>query len=67
MPRPVFNMEKCKSCELCIQVCPKKILELSGSYNKKGYNFVRCNQEAACIGCTLCARTCPDAVIEIDK
>ena len=65
MPRPVFNTEKCKACEMCIQACPKKLLELSDSYNKKGYCTVRCNDDEACIGCMLCARMCPDAVIEI--
>jgi 2-oxoglutarate ferredoxin oxidoreductase subunit delta len=67
MPRPVFNIEKCKACEMCIQACPKKILALSGIFNGKGYSTVRCNDEKACIGCMLCARMCPDTVIEIYK
>ena len=67
MPRPVFNGEKCKACEMCIEACPKKILELSGTVNHKGYRVIHCNNEAACIGCTLCAKMCPDAVIQIYK
>ena len=67
MPRPVFNVEKCKACEMCIQACPKRILELSVTINGKGYQVARCKDEAACIGCTICARMCPDTVIEIYK
>lgn len=67
MPRPVFNGEKCKACELCIQACPKKILALSDIFNAKGYQMAHCTDEASCIGCALCARMCPDTVIEIYK
>ena len=67
MPNPVFNEKKCKACEMCIQACPKNILELSGNFNSKGYRVVHCIDETTCIGCTFCARMCPDAVIEIYK
>ena len=67
VPRPVFNEQKCKACERCISVCPKKILELGNVLNSKGYAVVRCVDESACIGCAFCARMCPDAVIEIYK
>ncbi len=67
MPNPVFHREKCKACEMCISVCPKKILELSDVFNSKGYATSHCVNDAACIGCTLCAKMCPDAVIEIYK
>lgn len=67
MPRPIFNQEKCKACEMCIDVCPKKILELSEIVNPKGYRTTHCKDEAACIGCMFCAKMCPDTVIEIYK
>lgn len=67
MPRPIFNQEKCKACEMCIQACPKKIIELSNFFNNKGYRVAHCKDEAACVGCTLCAKMCPDGVIEIYK
>lgn len=67
MARPVFNTEKCKACEMCVSVCPKKILRLSASFNSRGYNPAQCTDEAACIGCMMCARMCPDTVIEIYK
>jgi len=67
MPRPVVSGEKCKACEMCVSVCPKKILELSANLNSKGYNIVQCSDEASCIGCLFCAKMCPDAAIEIYK
>ncbi|CVK21204.1 4Fe-4S dicluster domain-containing protein [Sporomusa sphaeroides] len=67
MPRPVFNSQKCKACELCVSVCPKKILELSAVFNSKGYLAAHCLNDDDCIGCAICARMCPDTVIEIFK
>jgi len=65
MPKPVFYEERCKGCELCTVVCPKKILVLSERINNKGYHPSTCIDESQCIGCMLCAKTCPDLVIEI--
>lgn len=67
MPRPVFNVERCKGCELCTTVCPKHILALGKNFNTKGYRFAKCTDESQCIGCAMCARMCPDVVIEIRK
>lgn len=67
MPRPVFNEERCKGCELCTVVCPKKIVAIADRFNSKGYRPAHCTDEAQCIGCMLCAKTCPDVVIEIHK
>lgn len=67
MPNPVFYEERCKGCELCTVVCPKKIIVLSDRINKKGYHPSTCIDESKCIGCMLCAKTCPDMVIEIHK
>ena len=41
-----FEQDKCKGCELCISVCPKKILGLSEAPNVKGYRPAECKDEA---------------------
>ncbi|AOY75267.1 4Fe-4S dicluster domain-containing protein [Clostridium formicaceticum] len=57
----------CKSCGLCIDVCPKKILEIGEKSNQKGYFTVVCKDEEKCIGCALCGMMCPDVAIEVYK
>lgn len=67
MPKPVFNQERCKACELCVAVCPKKILFLETHFNTKGYNPAAVRDAEKCVGCAACAKMCPDVVIEIEK
>lgn len=67
MPRPIFNEERCKGCELCTVACPHKIIVLADRFNSKGYRPATCIDETKCVGCALCAKTCPDIVIEIHK
>jgi 2-oxoglutarate ferredoxin oxidoreductase subunit delta len=57
--------ELCKSCELCIAVCPKDCIEHAGTLNRYGVYPVRMKKNAACIGCSQCAIMCPDAAIEV--
>ncbi len=61
-----INEESCKGCELCLSVCPKKILGLSERINSQGYHFVEIKGDG-CIGCAFCARICPDVVIQVYK
>lgn len=67
MAKVKFDIERCKSCELCTTVCPKKIIRISkDELNTKGFHpaeVIDCNE---CIGCGFCATICPDAVIEIE-
>jgi len=67
MPKPVINSERCKGCEVCVSVCPKKILALGEAINVAGYHSAECTNEAECIGCAFCALMCPDAAIEVYK
>jgi 2-oxoglutarate ferredoxin oxidoreductase subunit delta len=67
MPRVVINENLCKGCELCISVCPRKIIFLSDTFNARSYHFARTdsNRDDQCTGCTACALICPDVAIEI--
>ena len=63
-----FDIEKCKGCSLCVNVCPTKILVLDKvKINKKGYNLIDVIDPNKCIGCAFCAIMCPDSVITVEK
>jgi 2-oxoglutarate ferredoxin oxidoreductase subunit delta len=58
--------ERCKGCGLCVDICPKHVLELDAAVvNEHGYHPVRLTDAAACTSCALCARICPDAVFAV--
>ncbi len=61
-----FDTVRCKSCELCVSVCPKKILALmEDEMNAKGFHPAGILDQDACIGCANCATICPDSVISV--
>ena len=61
-----FNEDRCKSCELCVNACPKKILRISKErMNAKGYRPAEIIDREKCIGCAFCATVCPDCAINI--
>jgi len=57
--------EQCKSCGLCIEVCPVKVLtwdeEVLGHF---GQHTVKCDI-AKCIQCKKCEMVCPDMAIRV--
>lgn len=57
--------ERCKGCDICVQVCPEHILEMSKEVNEKGMQFAVLFAPEKCTGCTICAVMCPDLAIEI--
>ena len=70
MPRRgkfTFNDYLCKGCELCIAVCPVKIISLSKTrINSKGYHPAEIEEMEKCIACTNCATICPDSGITVE-
>lgn len=66
MPPVKVLDEYCKSCGLCIHICPKKVLTIGGKPNAKGYYYVVAAEDK-CIGCGLCGAMCPDMALEIYK
>ena len=59
--------EYCKGCQLCVLVCPKKLLALSNRVNKRGMQVVAVVESDGCRGCGNCVLMCPDAAIEITE
>lgn len=66
MPVVTVDETRCKGCELCISVCPKRIIYLSeNKINEKGFRVAEVVKKEECIGCAFCAVICPDAAISI--
>lgn len=67
MPRVEIDNDRCKGCELCVNACPKNVLEMSRDINVKGYFHAYAARAEDCIGCKTCAITCPDVAIRVYK
>ena len=60
----VIDRSKCKSCYLCMEVCPNKRNKKSGNVGKTGeYTIELVDTENKCTGCARCAMMCPDIAI----
>lgn len=60
-----INSEKCKGCRLCVNECPRSVIEISGHFNSKGWQFASPARNEDCIGCKKCSTVCPDVCITV--
>jgi len=66
--------DKCRACGLCIDACPKKLIELipvSKNYSvlcrsKDKGPATKKSCDVGCIGCTKCVKTCPVGAISME-
>jgi 2-oxoglutarate ferredoxin oxidoreductase subunit delta len=58
-----IDRERCKGCELCIPVCPPRVLAMSSAVNSIGFRYPILHE--GCTGCELCAEICPDYCFEV--
>lgn len=62
----VIDDNRCKGCELCTFVCPKKIISLSDYFTPRGYRPAKLvDPKGECTGCLLCSTICPDVAITV--
>lgn len=55
------KLERCKGCGICVEFCPKKVLELSE------LEKVVVAREQDCIKCKQCEMRCPDFAIFVEN
>lgn len=67
--RVIVFIERCKGCGLCIDYCPKQILEFSEDYNEKTYHYpiIKPGMENDCVYCLFCQEVCSDFAIFIEE
>ncbi|MBT4490890.1 MAG: 4Fe-4S binding protein [Rhodospirillaceae bacterium] len=49
----------CKSCDICVKLCPERCLDLDDQ------QIVRLKDPDACTGCRICEWLCPDFAIAV--
>ncbi|MBU2490590.1 MAG: ferredoxin family protein [Proteobacteria bacterium] len=55
--------DRCKGCGYCIEFCPKRVLEFSKKFNKKGYHPPQVAHSEDCVNCHYCEILCPEFAI----
>ncbi len=53
------DVDECKGCELCVESCPPKCLELAPKLSSYGVHPARYTGEG-CTGCGICFYCCPE-------
>ena len=61
----VINPNYCKGCSICIDFCPRKVLQPSKEINAKGYTLPEAGNIEVCTQCQLCEIVCPDLAIAV--
>ena len=65
MATVTIDARRCKGCELCIAVCPRKLLVRSAQIGGRGVHQVEVTDAHRCSGCLQCTLVCPDAAITV--
>jgi 2-oxoglutarate ferredoxin oxidoreductase subunit delta len=58
-----INRNWCKGCGYCVSYCPTDALEMSKTYNAKGYHPPQLKTADNCRDCKFCEMVCPEFAI----
>jgi 2-oxoglutarate ferredoxin oxidoreductase subunit delta len=61
----IIDDQFCKGCNLCIEVCPRKVFGGSHKRSRAGYSMPQASDQGKCSVCFLCEMTCPDLAITV--
>lgn len=64
--RLCIREDRCRGCEICIEMCPIKALSQSDQLSARGVHPPRVNLEK-CTYCGYCELSCPDLAIVVVK
>ena len=62
-----IQIDYCKGCGYCIDICPKKVLEKSFELTRKGFYPPAVKALERCTGCHACQDICPDFAIYVEE
>jgi len=63
----IINEELCKGCDICVELCPTNVFELSEQINTKGYYVPKPILIENCTGCKICDLICPEMAILLEQ
>jgi 2-oxoglutarate ferredoxin oxidoreductase subunit delta len=62
-----LNHDWCKTCYICVDLCPKGVFSKAEKVSEKGKIPVKIRKPEACTGCMQCELLCPDQAISVTK
>jgi 2-oxoglutarate ferredoxin oxidoreductase subunit delta len=67
MPTIIVNPEWCKGCYICVELCPRKVLDVDPSAFVHGFHPVVVVRPEDCSVCRQCELLCPDLAIMVEE
>jgi len=61
----IIDDQFCKGCNLCLEVCPRKVFTKSSKRSRAGYSMPQAAELEKCSVCFLCEMTCPDLALTV--
>ncbi|MDH7487928.1 MAG: 2-oxoacid:acceptor oxidoreductase subunit alpha [Anaerolineae bacterium] len=65
MPEIAINRDWCKGCYICVNVCPRHVLEIDQESFDHGFHPVVAARPDDCTVCRQCELLCPDLAISV--
>jgi len=62
-----LDTERCRGCQLCLDVCPNALFVPGQHLNQAGHLPVQMQYPEYCINCLRCVEICPDQAFEVPE